>query len=174
MSHASTWNVLLRGWGAEKYSNLKYVTLAHWLFWALVAWKKSKSREGFFSELSLSAIRHILQKKFSCHNFLPRSFTNQEDWLITGVETRRQHHTQKLYHELSYIPSILLRAHSPFLKNHLFSPKRPVRPSQEQWLLHGHAWLYFLLIIVSRPCASFMLKGNDPFQQPEFSISIMA
>lgn len=70
-----------------------------------------------FSELSLSAQGHILQKELNWHKSLPGSFMNQKRLTHLGRRnyklTRR---SDKLCHKLPYLPSILLRAPSSFLK----------------------------------------------------------
>lgn len=93
------------------------------IFWAVGTWKHSKCKE----EISLNFLlpKDRSSKRYSIViEHLHRSFIR----LVTE-EYKSVPHSDKLWHKLSYLLSVLLMVHSSFLKNHLLFLKGPTYSS---------------------------------------------
>lgn len=91
-------------------------------------------------------------------NLLPSSFINQTH-LVTGEETRSLHHSQTNCHKLSYLPSIILRAHFSLLKTIHFPQEVYISPSFPystwQFTLHSKLPGELLIFPYLHVCVSF-------------------
>lgn len=99
-----------------EYATLIYATLVCLLFELFWHTKNSKCRKRDFSELPYLPKDRSFKRNSVVIDPLPRSVFNQGRLMVIPGEETRRHHTQTDCHELSHLPSSLLRAHSSFLK----------------------------------------------------------
>lgn len=110
----------------------KHATLVYWLFWA-VALEKQKMQGEAFLWSPLIYLETNPPKGTHCHKFPLWEFHQPRKIDLSQVMKLKAHTTPKLCHKWSYLSSVPLRAHSPFLKIiystlrglHLYCPPFP-------------------------------------------------
>ena len=104
-------------WRVAEYATLKYATLVYW-FLSCRHLENNQSMERLPPN-SFHLSKDVSSRRNSTAEFLPpcpRNFINQIRLTHRREDKKLTPHPDKLCHKLSYLPSILLKAHSFFLK----------------------------------------------------------